>query len=126
MRSDLAVALWDVCGESEGKFLSNWFYTEFPSKQLWVNWRRSFIENVSAINQPSPQKLISRLVKDSRFNNLDWDVASLQSLANVIYGWLGKPPISQHDIDLIRMDASSPLKKQLLEELRASAPQLEK
>ena len=126
MRAGLAVALWDVCGESEGKFLANWFYEEFPSKQLWVNWRRSFIENVSVVNQPSPKKLISRLVKDSRFKNLNWDVASLKSLANVIYGWLGKPPIPQHDIDMILMEESSPLKKQLLEELRAIAPQLEK
>ncbi len=126
MRADLAVALWDVCGESEGKFLVNWFYQEFPSKQLWVNWRRSFIENVSAVKQPSPKKLISRLVKDSRCKSMDWDVASLQSLANVINGWLGEPAVPQHDIDAIQMDETSKLKRQLLENLRASVRQWNK
>lgn len=126
MRADLAVALWDVCGASEEKFLVDWFYEEFPTKQLWVNWRRSFIENVAATDQPSPQKLVYSLVQDARFERLDWDVASLQSLANVIRGWLGKPPIPQADLDAIRWEEQPVLRKQLLVELRTSALQLKK
>lgn len=126
MRADLAVALWELCGESESEFLTNWFYQEFPSKQLWVNWRRSFIENVSVVNEPSPKKLFYNLVKDSRFEIIDWDVASLQSFANVINGWLGKAAIPQAEIDAMRMDESGHLKKQFLEKLRAGAAQLEK
>ena len=126
MRSDLAVALWDVSGESQSEYLADWFYTEFPSKQLWSNWRRSFIENISTINDPSPKKLIDKLVKDPRFETIDWDVASLQSLANVINGWLGKPAVSQSEIVAIRTDESLGLKKQFLDRLRADAAQLEK
>jgi hypothetical protein len=81
---------------------------------------------VSKVNHPNPKKLIATLMGDPRYEKINWDVASLQSLADVVYDWLGKPRIPQADIDKIRMDTTSGLQKQLLDKLQATEPQWNK
>lgn len=93
-RSDLCVAMWQLCGRSEIQFIVDWFYEESPEQGSCPNSRSSFIEAMG--KDPNGKEIISRLVKDSRLEDIDWQ--SLEQLVCVVNRRLEEPIVTEEEI----------------------------
>jgi len=92
-RSKLAVALFQLVGESQTSFLVDWFYGEEPG----MNSRTAFIRNITYSDKPSARKMLACLITDERFTSIDWQ--SLENIVVTVNGWLDDPIVSQRDIE---------------------------
>jgi hypothetical protein len=96
-RAMIALALWRIAGPSETKFVLDWFYGEPPC--CGTTPRDEFLLSAAAI--PHGPQLLASLVRDQRFEKLDW--SSLQQLAAILDGWTNPPVIGEQ-----RRDAQYP------------------
>jgi hypothetical protein len=88
-RAKIAVALWRLAGSSETKYLLDWFYSEPPC--CGTTPRDEFLTSVATA--PHGRQLLAALVRDDRFDTLDW--SSLDQLASILDGWTNPPVIGE-------------------------------
>jgi hypothetical protein len=86
-RAKMAVALWKLAGPAETQYLLDWFYGEPPC--CGTTPRDHFLASVSTA--PHGRRLLAALVRDPRFDSLDW--SSLDQLASILDGWTNPPVI---------------------------------
>lgn len=88
-RADLATALWRLRGPAETDFILDWFYGETLKHEGVPHSRATFL---SALDPAAPQTraFVQRLVKDPRFQTLDW--SSLKSVARIVNRWTATIP----------------------------------
>jgi hypothetical protein len=87
VRAKIALALWRCAGPSEIKYIFDWFYSEPPC--CGTTPRDEFLS--SAATTPHGRQLLAALVRDKRFDTLDW--SSLDQLASILDGWTNPPVI---------------------------------
>lgn len=93
-RAQLVMALWRTGGLAETKFIVDWFYKEEPELGAIGFGRVSFLRALPDLRPPENRKLLAAIVRDTRFDSLDWQ--SLSQLIEVLNGWT-KDPIVSHD-----------------------------
>jgi len=122
----VGVALWSLAGESQGDFLTDWYYREVSelSPNSIPNPYNSFIDDMAKTETPSGRKLLAKILDNTRYASLDWQ--SVQHLADAVNGWLPAPLVSQDELNAIDRGGSPELKIKLLDRLRASVPQWNK
>lgn len=91
-RAVIVLALWNLEGERETDFILDWFYNASMGHGLVATPRHQFLRDVEKQNGTKP--LIAALIRDQRFNNLDWN--SLHDLVRLIGRWLGRNLIDQN------------------------------
>lgn len=97
-RSSLCVALWQLAGRAEGKFLVDWLYDEEPERGAFPNCRSAFIE--SAGKDRNGREIVGWIIQDRRLDSIDWQ--SLVRLVRVVNGWVKTPIISEQEIQNTR------------------------
>lgn len=85
-RAVLAMALWDLLGDSETRFIADWFYGASMGYGLYATPRHMFLED--ADTRAGARPLIAALIRDPRFDKLDWN--SLDDLVWMIRRWIGR------------------------------------
>jgi hypothetical protein len=92
-RARLALALWRLAGPSETRFVLDWFYEEPPC--CGTTPRDEFL--ASAATLPHGRQLLASLVRDPRFDQVDW--SSLDQLASILVAWTNPPVIGEQRRD---------------------------
>ena len=92
-RSNLSVALWNLCGSNETEFIVNQFYTENPRRGTFPHSRAYFLQQLASTNDRS---IFTALINDNRFEQLDWQ--SVKTFAKVVNSWLDVPVIDPQDL----------------------------
>jgi hypothetical protein len=92
-RARIALALWRLAGPSETRFVLDWFYAEPPC--CGTTPRDEFL--ASAAKLPHGRQLLASLVRDPRFDQLDW--SSLDQLASILDAWTNPPVIGEQRRD---------------------------
>ena len=92
-RARIALALWRLSGSAETKFVLDWFYGEPPC--CGTTPRDEFL--ASAATLPHGRQLLASLVRDPRFEQLDW--SSLDQLASILDAWTNPPVIGEQRTD---------------------------
>lgn len=85
-RATLALALWNLEGERETHFILDWFYNAPMGYGLYATPRHQFLRDVE--KQDGTKLLIAALIRDQRFNNLEWN--SLDDLIRLIGRWVNR------------------------------------
>jgi hypothetical protein len=85
-RATLAIALWNLEGPRETGFILDWFYTASMGAGLYATPRHQFLRD--AEQQENTRPLIAALIRDPRFDTLEWN--SLDDLVWVIARWTGQ------------------------------------
>ena len=99
-RSEIMIALWQLKGESQARFITDWFYNEKPERGAFPNCRSHFVKAMSQADKPSSKRIIARIIRDSRFDTIDWQ--SLETLVRLVNGWLDTPIVSEEELDEAR------------------------
>jgi hypothetical protein len=135
-RMRLSVALLQIVGETESKFVVDWIYGEQPVPHA-SNYRVSFIKVMQ--NDTNGKDIIARIIQDPRFDTID--LATLQTLVHTVNNWLDKSFASEDELrkldDLYPLEAeyeqkypeqAAKIRQQMsdwLQRLRAAVPQLQ-
>jgi hypothetical protein len=93
-RCALCVALWQLVGEPESRFLVDWLYGEKVLRGEFPGCRAEFTRSVGT--DRTGKKLIARIIQDRRFDTLDGE--SLVQLVRVVNGWRKTPLVSEEEI----------------------------
>lgn len=113
-----------IADDSDISYLTDWFYGEFPTKEPWDNWRAQFFNNIPGDKGSSGRNLVFSILLDNRFEQLEWDLASLKELASELSIWEGQHKNYQQDIGNIKKDQTLRLKHEFQASLRERARQL--
>ena len=115
-RGEIAVGLWAVLGETKTDFLIDWFYSQTAEaeKQSGSNGQTSFMTRMPGIRAPADRKLVARIVRDPRLEQLGDE--ELQSVILAVHRWA---PFESANFD-------SRLRAEWCEKLRTSIPKWEK
>ena len=92
----LAGALWRIRGPAEMNFLVNWFYTMLPTASEPLHQPVAFLWEVKAAARPDTKALLAALVKDSRFNNTDFD--TLKEILKIVNASRATPLVETSSI----------------------------
>ncbi len=97
-RTQLGLALWRTGGLAESKFLLDWFYREVPGlgESGEIGGRPAFLHAVPGLRPPDDRKLVAAIVRDKRFDSLDWE--SLERLIEVLNGWTKEPVVDREGL----------------------------
>jgi hypothetical protein len=93
-RATICIAMWQMCGMSEVKYILNWFFGDSPERGSFPNCRRLFIEAMS--REANGREIIAELIKDQRLEELDWQ--SLESLIRAVNRWEETPIITEEEM----------------------------
>lgn len=85
-RAVLVMALWNLEGPRETRFILDWFYNASMGAGLYATPRHQFLRN--AEEQEDAKPLIAALIRDARFEALEWN--SLDDLVWRIRRWIGQ------------------------------------
>jgi len=85
-RAVLVMAMWNLEGERETGFILDWFYNASMGYGLYATPRHMFLSD--AAEQESAKPLVAALIRDSRFDKLEWN--SLDDLVWMIRRWIGR------------------------------------
>ena len=91
-RATLAMAMWNLKGQQATNFIMDWFYTAGMGAGLFATPRHQFLAD--AEQRESTKPLIAALIRDPRFDTLDWN--SLDDLARMIARWAGQHSIGSN------------------------------
>jgi len=81
-RACLCVALWQIVGEPETKFIVDWLYTE-PAPTNASNPREDFVEAMR--NDPKGKDIVGQIIMDPRFDTID--LGTLRVLVYTVNQW---------------------------------------
>ncbi len=93
-RATLCIAMWQLCGKAEMKFIVDWFFNEQPEHGSFPTSRGQFIEAMRG--QTNGREIIAEIIKDNRLNDLDWQ--SLKYLVRAVNSWIKTPIVSEEEI----------------------------
>jgi hypothetical protein len=94
-RARLSAALWKHGGDTETQFLTEWFYGEEPERGTSPHALANFVIEVSACELPSGRKLMAAIIRDPRFERLDFQ--TLEAILEAVNGWLPKPVVDPEE-----------------------------
>ena len=69
-RSSICRAMWQLVGDTESDYIVDWFYDEYPDGATFPHAHAKFIRSLGT--SPTDQALVSKIVRDDRFEVLDW------------------------------------------------------
>lgn len=93
-RATLSVAMWELRGKAEMKFIVDWLFVEQPQRGSFPNCRGQFIEAMRG--QINGREVIAEIIKDNRLNDLDWQ--SLERLVRAVNAWAKTPIVPEAEI----------------------------
>jgi hypothetical protein len=120
-RAALMIALWDLERQRETGFILNWFYTASLGAGLYATPRHEFLRD--AEEQENAKPLIAALIRDPRFNALEWN--SLDDLVRIIARWTGQHSGASYPENQARSEDPAVCDKALAEyrrRIRATIP----
>jgi hypothetical protein len=94
----LNVSLWEMVGEKETGFLSDWFYRlELKvMPQIYVHSRWDFVDSIANTAQRPGKKLIAHLLEDIRSASLSSE--SLAHFSRAINSWPPTPLVTNQEL----------------------------
>jgi hypothetical protein len=116
----LGMTLWEMEGQSETDFLTNWFYDDLIKKSghLSPSACSKFIDAIAAA--PSGRKLLAKIADDPRYKVMD--PYATMSLANAVNRWAPKPVVSNEEIGQLYGQPPKDYVLRLLDRLHQSVP----
>ena len=93
-RACLCVALWQIVGEPETKFIVDWLYTE-PAPTNASNPREDFVEAMR--NDPKGKDIVGQIIMDPRFDTID--LGTLRVLVHTVNQWFFASERELYDLD---------------------------
>jgi len=117
-QADLGIALWQMEGNSEADFLTNWFYSDLSKKNghITPDACSRFIDGVAATS--SARKLLAKILTDPRYTTLS--AYATMSLAKAANHWMAKPVVSDKEIYDLYGQPPQELVSRLLDRLHLS------
>ncbi|MDA1314161.1 MAG: hypothetical protein O2968_12550 [Acidobacteria bacterium] len=79
-RTRTATALWRLASEGNEDYLIDWFFRDSEPKMGHAPYRAGFVDFLAERFTAADRSLLARLVRDTRFEQLDW--GTLESLIN--------------------------------------------
>jgi hypothetical protein len=119
-QADLGLTLWQMEGETEAAFLTDWFYGDLSKKngRICPDACSRFIDGVAGT--PSGRKLLAKIAGDPRYQTLS--AYSTMSLAKAVNRWTPQPIVSDAEIGELYGQPPQVLVLRLLERLHQSVP----
>ena len=99
-RTRAATTLWRLAGPANDDFVVEWFWSDTEPKLGRAPYRASFIDFLTRRFQPEDRSLLGRLVRDKRFEELDWQ--TLESLIHGLNRNLLHPIVPPREIETTR------------------------
>ena len=99
-RAVLAMALWNLEGQRETRFILDWFYNASMGAGLYATPRHVFLRD--AEEQEKAKSLIAALIRDPRFDSLEWN--SLDDLVWMIRRWTRRDFVSSDVENQVKAD----------------------
>lgn len=99
-KSQIPVALWRVCGDSESEFVYDWFFKTIPAKNSYPNCRVGFIRGILGADEVRGKTLLAKIIADEHFDRID-DVEpyidTLEEIGRCVKKWTGKPIVKEYE-----------------------------
>ena len=99
-RAVLAMALWNLEGQRETRFILDWFYNASMGAGLYATPCHVFLRD--AEEQEKAKPLIAALIRDPRFDSLEWN--SLDDLVWMIRRWTQRDFVSPDVENQVKAD----------------------
>ncbi len=117
-RTRAATALWRLAGQGNEDYLIDWFFRDDEPKMGREPFRGSFIDYLMKRFSIADRRLLVRIVRDERFEQLDW--GTLEFFIKGLNRNLLHPVVSSHELD----STSHPLGKSHVHGMMERARQL--
>jgi len=95
-RSHIAYEWWRKASDGDPAFVQKWFYEEKIQRGQFPHARSAFLNQLNGRDHPEDRKLLTKLVADKRFNDLDWQ--TLQTIVERLGDWDNKPLFTYDEI----------------------------
>ena len=95
-RMQLAVTIWELAGESQLDFLTEWFYNEAPEDGT----RAKFLQNIMSRGDPLARRTIAGIVSDPGIDSVDVD--ALVTILRRVNGWTDAPVVSAMEMRTLK------------------------
>lgn len=117
-QADLGITLWQMEGEAETDFLTNWYYDNLVKKPPYIipGAASKFIDGVAAT--PSARELLAKIMTDPRYTSMS--AYPTMSLAKAVNHWVAKPIVSDKEIYDLYGQPPQELVSRLLDRLHQS------
>ncbi len=96
-QATLHIALWQLCGKPELKFVKDWFFEAPTERGSFPNSRGQFIEAMR--KEPNGKEIVAEIIRDKRLDDLDWQ--SLRRLITAVNSWTAAPILAEDELNKV-------------------------